>query len=175
MERRHLVLADAGADPAVGPWLGALTDSRRRTLDALRDLPAEAVDAPPASGSNTIGTLLYHLAAIEADWLFEDILGPEAGVAWPAELFPFDVREESGRLTPVPGVSIEGHLERLHAARDLLETYLRPMSANEFERPRTRDRYDVSPAWAVHHLLQHEAEHRAQISAACEHFEHARP
>jgi len=46
----------------------------------------------PGDAPNTIGTLLYHVAAIEADWLFDDVLGAEAGVAWPAELFPFDVR-----------------------------------------------------------------------------------
>jgi len=175
VERRHLVLADAGADPAVGPWLGALTDSRRRTLDALRDLPAEAVDAPPAFGSNTIGTLLYHLAAIEADWLFEDILGPESGVAWPAGLFPLDVRDTAGRLTPVPGLSLDEHLDRLRAVRDHLETHLRTMNGEDFQRTRARPRYDVSPAWVIHHLLQHEAEHRAQVSAAREHFEHGRP
>jgi hypothetical protein len=176
VERRALVLAgeadaDPQSNPVVRPWLAALADSRRRTLDALRDLPANAVDARAGEGPNAIGTLLYHVAAIEADWLFEDILGPESGVAWPVGLFPFDVREESGRLTPVLGVPIEGHLQRLRAVRDLLGTHLGPMTADEFERPRARDRYDVSAAWVVHHLLQHEAEHRAQMSAAREAFE----
>jgi uncharacterized damage-inducible protein DinB len=169
VERRALVLAgDAGADPAVRPWLAALADSRRRTLDALHDLPGDAVDALAGEGPNGIGTLLYHVAAIEADWLFEDILGPESGAQWPAGLFPFDVREESGRLTPVLGVPMDAHLERLRAVRALLHTHLAPMTADEFERPRARDAYDVSAAWVVHHVLQHEAEHRAQMSAARE-------
>ena len=171
MARDRLVLqgdpdADPAVDSAVGPWLAALADSRRRTLDALRDLPPDAVDALPAFGLNTIGTLLYHVAAIEADWLFEDILGPESGIEWPAELFPFDVREEGGRLTPVLGMSLEDHLGRLERARRLLNDHLRPMGADEFHRPRGRRDYDVSAGWVVHHLLQHEAEHRAQISAA---------
>jgi uncharacterized damage-inducible protein DinB len=169
VERRTLVLAgDPEADPVVQPWLAALADSRRRTLDALRDLPADAVDALAGEGSNAIGTLLYHVAAIEADWLFDDILGPESGIPWPAGLFPFDVREESGRLTPVLGVAMEAHLERLRAVRELLQAHLGPMTAAEFERPRARDAYDVSAAWVVHHLLQHEAEHRAQMSAVRE-------
>jgi uncharacterized damage-inducible protein DinB len=172
VERRTLVLAgDPEADPVVQPWLAALADSRRRTLDALRDLPADAVDALAGEGSNAIGTLLYHVAAIEADWLFEDILGLESGAAWPTDLFPFDVREESGRLTPVLGGSIDGHLYRLRTVRDLLEAHLGPMKADEFARPRARDGHDVSAAWVVHHLLQHEAEHRAQMSAAREAFE----
>jgi hypothetical protein len=32
-----------------------------------------------------------------------------------------------------------------------------------FHAPRVRERYDVSPAWVVHHLLQHESEHRSEI------------
>jgi uncharacterized damage-inducible protein DinB len=165
--RRALVLdADGSADPTVGTWLSALADSRRRTLDALADLPPEAVDAIPGPGLDAIGTLLYHVAAIEADWLFEDILGPESGAEWPADLFPFDVREQSGRLTIVSGLSLADHLARLETVRGMFVGHLRGMDAAEFHRPRTRDRYDVSPAWVAHHLLQHEAEHRAQISAA---------
>ena len=172
MARRVLVLAgDAGADPVVGPWLAALADSRRRTMEALRDLPPESVDAVPGAEPNAIGTLLYHLAAIEADWLFEDILGPESGVEWPAELFTFHVREDGGRLTPVLGVPLGDHLGRLERARRLLNDHLRPMSAGDFHRARARHDYDVSAAWVVHHLLQHEAEHRAQISAARSWFE----
>jgi uncharacterized damage-inducible protein DinB len=176
VERRTLVLAggpdvNPPTDPVVGPWLAALADSRRRTFDAVRDVPAGAVDALAGEGPNAIGTLLYHVAAIEADWLFEDILGAESGAAWPAEIFPFDVREESGRLTPVLGVPMDAHLERLRAVRELLETHLGPMTAAEFEQPQARDAYDVSAAWVVHHLLQHEAEHRAQMSAAREAFE----
>lgn len=68
MERRALVLAgDPDADPAVRPWLAALADSRRRTLDAMHDLPAGEVDALSGEGPNAIGTPLYHVAAIEAD------------------------------------------------------------------------------------------------------------
>ena len=173
MPRGELVLGgDPGADPAIRPWLGALADSRRRTLDALRDLSSEAVDAPPGPGLNSIGTLLYHVAAIEADWLFEDVLGPESGVEWPPGLFLFDVRDEAGRLTPVRGVSLQEHLERLQVVRGHLEKHLRPMTADDFQRPRRRVSYDVSPAWVIHHLLQHEAEHRAQVSAVRMALEH---
>jgi hypothetical protein len=33
----------------------------------------------------------------------------------------------------------------------------------DFTTPRARDDYDVSPVWIVHHLLQHESEHRSEI------------
>jgi hypothetical protein len=42
--------------------------------------------------------------------------------------------------------------------------HLRPMSNDDFHRARTLERYDVAPDWVVHHLLQHEAEHRSHIA-----------
>jgi uncharacterized damage-inducible protein DinB len=34
---------------------------------------------------------------------------------------------------------------------------------DEFRRPRHLEQYDVTPQWVLHHLIQHEAEHRGQI------------
>ena len=61
-------------EPYIGRWLWAFEETRRRTLLALEGLDSKQLDWLPAWGSNSIGTLLYHLAAIEADWLFTDIL-----------------------------------------------------------------------------------------------------
>lgn len=37
------------------------------------------------------------------------------------------------------------------------------MTLADFRRPRALPSYDVTPEWVMHHLLQHEAEHRAEI------------
>jgi len=42
---------------------------------------------------------------------------------------------------------------------------MRPMTNEEFHRIRVRDQFDLAADWTVHHLLQHEAEHRAHIAA----------
>lgn len=164
--RQRLVLEDtAAADPVVATWLGALEDARGRTLRALEGIREEQLDWEPEGGTNTIGALLYHIAAIEADWLFADILGPESDRAWPAELFPHDVRDDEGILTAIRGSPLDGHLERLAQTRALLLENLSDFTAEDFHRVRPREDYDVSAAWVLHHLLQHEAEHRSQISA----------
>lgn len=111
---------------------------------------------------NSIGTLLYHLAAIEIDWLYADVLQKP----WPPELetlFPFDVRDEQGHLVAVRGLSLEEHLRRLDAVRSILLDAFHSMSIDEFRRARRTQGYDVTPEWVIHHLMQHEAEHRGQI------------
>ncbi len=78
-------------------------------------------------------------------------------------MFPFADRDPGGQLTDVEGESLTVHLRRLAAVREVLIERLRPMSVEDFNTPRARERYDVSPAWVVNHLLQHESEHRAEI------------
>ena len=69
-------------------------------------------------------------------------------------------KDDQGRLTIVSGVSLDEHWQRLNLVRGpLLETY-KKMSLDDYRRPRAFDAYDVTPEWVLHHLMQHEAEHR---------------
>ena len=162
-EREVLTLEPIADEPEVGRWLSAMEDSRRDTLEGVAGLTDEAMDWRPEGEPNTVGTLLYHTALVEADWLVVDMFGRE-GPAWPAELLPFTDRDLEGRLTPVDGTPLGEHLERMAAVRAMLLEAMRSMTSEEFHRVRARERFDISAAWIIHHLLQHEAEHRSQIA-----------
>jgi uncharacterized damage-inducible protein DinB len=47
------------------------------------------------------------------------------------------------------------------------------MDLDDFHRARQLDDYDVSPAWVLQHLAQHEPEHRGEIIALREAAEKA--
>jgi uncharacterized damage-inducible protein DinB len=164
-EREVLALEPLADDPEVGRWLAAMEDARRDTLKELEDVSDEDVDRESPAGPNSIGTLLYHVALVEADWLLTDILGPEAAPEWPADLLPFDDRDPEGNLTPLRGETLQQHLDRLGSVRSLFLEHMRFFQAEDFHRVRVRERFDVAPDWVLHHLLQHEAEHRAHIAA----------
>ncbi len=76
-----------------------------------------------------------------------------------------DHRDKDGVLTLVRNETLEQHLSRLAVVRTLLLEKFRGMSAEEFNRPRELPAYSVSPAWVLHHLSQHEAEHRGEIGS----------
>ncbi len=166
--REILALAPIADDPEVGRWLAALEDGRRDTLRELETVTPEMVDWYPSAPLNSIGSLLYHIGLVEASWVSEEILGdPEAKELEP--VLPWPDREGSGEgsrrhLSRIDGQSLDQHRERLAAIRSYAISHLRPMANEDFHRVRPLERYDVAPDWVLHHILQHEAEHRSHIA-----------
>lgn len=164
MERRLIKLPPNFA-PEIGGYVWALQDTRQRTLRALEGIEAGVLDWFPGVGGNSIGTLLYHIAAIEADWLFADILEGREFPEEVARALQYDVRDDQDHLVPVLGESLAQHLERLALVRRYLLDALRAIDADDFRRQRHFETYSVTPEWVLHHLMQREAEHRGQIGA----------
>ena len=162
-DRERLVLDPVADDPEIGHWLAALEEVRRDTLKVVNEIPAEAIDRDPGDGGNTLGTILYHIALVEIDWVFTDVLDREDDIS--RELIPYDSREEDGRLTPTLGETLSDHLERLATVRGIVLAELRSMTPQDYHRVRAREWIDVSAGWVVFHLIDHEVEHRVRISA----------
>ena len=161
--REQLVLGTSpGLDPEIGRWLSALEEVRRDTLTVISALPADDVDRDLGDGGDSAGTVLYHVALVEVDWVFTDVLDQEERI--PRDLFAHDDRVEDGHLTPVRGESLGQHLERLVTARTLVLDELRSMESSEYHRARSRERFDVAADWVVFHLIDHEIEHRVRLS-----------
>ena len=163
-KERLIVDPHLSEEPEIGRWLWALQDTRQRTVRELGRLAQAMIDWIPQGNESSIGTVLYHVADIEADWLYVEVLEqpipPEV-----AALFPYKTRDEGGYLTQVQGFSLEQHLRRLETVRGLLLDVYQQMDLPEFRRVRSFANYDVTPEWVLHHLMQHEAEHRGQIGA----------
>lgn len=156
-------IADTG-DPTVARALWVLAEARRRTARALAGLPDLALEwAPP--GAHAIGTLLYHIAATEMEWIYLDLLAERDLVEPLRSLFARGVRDVEGRLAPVSGETMSEHLHRLAETRAYSLDVLSRMNEHDFRRPRRMafEARTVTAEWVVHHLAQHEAEHRGQV------------
>ena len=127
----------------------------------IADLDATELDRTLSWAPNSVGTLLYHLAAIELDWTFADLLETETFPEGSEDWFPVDVREEDGRLSPVVE-PLQRHLDRLEWVRAHLLEALKGFSDADLDRTFNPEN-PSGGAWILHHLMQHEAEHRGQI------------
>jgi hypothetical protein len=163
-DREVLVLTPIADDPEVGRWLAALEHARRDTLRELEGVTRNMVDWYPDAPLNSIGSLLYHIALIEAAWVAKEILDLGDEPPELAALLPWADREADRHLSRVDGLGLEAHVDRLAAVRRFVLDRLRPMSNADFHRVRLFERYDAAPDWVLHHILQHEAEHRSHIA-----------
>lgn len=162
----------AGYDAEIGRWLWALQDVRRRyTMRLLQDLDPRLVDwEGPDGRENAIGSLLYHIALVEVGWLFGDVMGMTELPPRVEPDFPFSSREPDGRLTRVLGAPLADHVARLERSREAFLDQMREVPSDEWRRLRRPPdfdevNYEVTPEWAVFHLVEHEAGHAFQISA----------
>jgi uncharacterized damage-inducible protein DinB len=155
--------------PELGRWLWALQDTRRRTLEAIDGVTQEELDWTPPGLKNAIGTLLYHTALIETDYLCADILGMGEDEYFPdlVALLPWPDRDDAGELVVVTGLSLEDHLARLETVRRRFLEHVSALDPEQMDAPRAFPDwgYAISPAWTLHHLMQHEAEHRGEITS----------
>ena len=76
------------------------------------------------------------------------------------------------------GESLDNYLDRLRYMREKLIAAYKPLTLEEYHvaRPRTNPvvgSYELTAAWILHHLMQHEAEHRGQIQLIRESLEQA--
>ncbi|MDQ5823697.1 MAG: DinB family protein [Chloroflexota bacterium] len=158
------VVALPGYEPEIGRWLWALQDTRHDTLRSLEGLTTADLDTKPPGADNTIGVLLYHIALVETSWLYDEALDNRPAPPYIEALFPLDARDQESQLSSMRGISLEEHLQRLQSVRNALMEEFKPMTLEDFRRPRHfPGQYDVTPEWVLHHLIQHEAEHRGHI------------
>ncbi|MEM7737077.1 MAG: DinB family protein [Deinococcota bacterium] len=150
----------------IGGWLWGLEDARKRTKQVIRGLDQAVLDWQGEDDSeNAIGSLLYHLALVEMAWLYEDVLcQPDATKDYPQK-YPWPMGSK-GRLSPVLGISLEEHIARLDTSRATFLEHLKTVTLDDWGRLRNPEDtdYQVSPAWVLFHLVEHEASHTGQMS-----------
>lgn len=152
-----------GYAPSVGYALACLEWERTKTHEVIADLSREGLDARAEGFPNSVGSLLYHIALVELDWLYSEILEQPIPEAFEA-LFPLEHRDEDGHLAVMAGAELGEHLARLATVRRALLEKLKDMTDEDFYRARQLEPYDVNPAWVLYHLLEHEAKHSAQMA-----------
>ena len=110
--RQRFILTPAPATvPEVGVLLAVLHDARLRTLNRVKKI--SGLDAVTV-GHHSAGTLLYHIALIEMNWLYADVLekAEDDFSADARDWFPLDARGEEGHLSIVTSEPLERHLAR---------------------------------------------------------------
>ncbi len=159
----------AGYSPQVGRYVAQLSEVREDLLHELGGLSVEQIDWHPDEQTESIGTLLLHLDAVEWSWIHQDIFGA-ADDAYPSvwsEAMPIRVG-----VPQVQGRPLVAYLEQLAATRGRTLEVLRGFTDADLARqvgegdppPGMEPRstlYTID--WIIWHIIEHEAMHVGQV------------
>ena len=164
---QRIIIPARATTTEIGKWLWALEDARARTKRMIEGITQSELDTLPDGLDNTIGTLLYHIALIEADYLCIDVMGYDDYLPDLKALLPLPDRSEDGHLSVVTGVALDEHLRRFDIVRQRLLELFMEMTSEAVVQPRDLPDwgYEISPEWTLYHLTQHESEHRGEIGS----------
>ena len=146
--------------PRVALLYSMMEKVRGRLFSRIESLSDVDIDYSPHGRSiETIGTLLFHIAAVEWSWIFEDIGGKEMDYEKWKQAFP--LREDIDQLT---GQRVEFYFDRLNEVRQEVREWLKGIDDEELDRLIDLGHAEVSIEWVLFHLIEHEAMHIGQIS-----------
>jgi uncharacterized damage-inducible protein DinB len=156
-----------GYSPQVGRYISQLNETREELLKPTANLTPEQLSWHPDEQTESIGTQLLHVAAIEWSWVFEEILqrpGEEYD-GWD-EALPIRVG-----IPQVEGKPLPYFYDRLNRVRNDVLAALRELTDEDLSRvvsspqaPGAEPPTEVFTIdWILFHLVHHEAHHAGQI------------
>ena len=157
-----------GFGPGIGRYLAQLTEIRHELLGHVAKLTPAQLSWYPNDETESIGTQLLHVAAIEWSWIFQDIFGrPDDDYQGWEEAFPLRVGSPQ-----VSGQPLDYFTDRLERVRRETSEALRGLTDDDLtrlvgegptaegEKPRSH-LYSID--WILFHLVHHEAHHAGQV------------
>lgn len=158
-----------GFTPQIGRYVAQLTEARQHLKGELAHLTQEQLDWHPDEQTESIGTLLLHVAAVEWSWMHQDIFGAsdkEYGASW-QEAMP--IRADAPQVSGRP---LDQYLQQLDAVREQTLQVLRDFTDSDLKRlvgeaeprPGWEPRSELFTIdWIIWHVIEHEAMHVGQI------------
>ena len=153
---------DKNLSPKIAELYGMLSETRIRLLEEVEGITQEQLDySPNITKIETIGTLLFHIAAIEFSWIYEDIFKQE--MDYEEWKYAFALREN---LDPpqLTGRPLSFYLDKLRDLREKVYETLRTMKDEELQSIIESGTNKYTIFWILYHLNQHESLHIGQIN-----------
>lgn len=155
----------AGFSREVGFCLAGMEEVREQLREAVAEISTEDMGRRAFPEAHSIGGLVLHIGEAEWWWMNCVIGGLEVTEAAPASSF-WDVLEEPERVA-TNSYSAQFCLDEIDRVRDETLTRFRSVDDEQLDKVFTFERkgktLELSLRWILHHLIDHEAQHKGQI------------
>ncbi len=161
-----LVLTAAeGVSPAIGYYLSGMEEVREQVRAAVTGLIGDKFDRPAFLGAHSIGALVMHIGEAEWWWMQCNVAGHK--LTDEDRRAPFwDVLDKPDAFA-TRGYSPEFCLDQISSIRSQTKMLLASFSDDDLDRIFSYERrgttHEQSLRWILHHLIDHEAQHKGQI------------
>ncbi|MFN2531908.1 MAG: DinB family protein [Pyrinomonadaceae bacterium] len=161
----QLLVPRAGLPQGIGYFVSAMEDIRRELYDTVKELEGEPWSRPAFLGAHAIGALVLHIGEAEWWWMQCNVAGHE--------LTPEDRKAPFWDVLDDPKGFQSKNYDREFCLRELdkirKQTFdqLYSWGDGDLDRVISLDRdgetREYNLRWVLHHLIDHEAQHRGQI------------
>ncbi len=155
----------AGLSPGIGFYLAGMDEVRSQLRDAVVNMSPEDIGRCAIPGAHSIGALVLHIGEAEWWWMNCNVLGHRLTDADRAAPY-WDVLKNPEAFA-ARGCSAEFCLEQVGRIRNQTREILAGFADDELERVFATERrgrkFEHSLRWILHHLIDHEAQHKGQV------------
>ena len=162
---RHILTPAPGVSPEIGFYLSGMEEVREQVRDAVVSLSGPKLNRPAFIGSHSIGGLVLHIGEAEWWWMQCVVAGHELTFA--DRQMPYWDVLENPKAFEGKGYTAEFCLQEIEKIRSQTRTLLASFNDNALELifsfERGGNTHEHSLRWILHHLIDHEAQHKGQI------------
>ncbi|HJU91677.1 MAG TPA: DinB family protein [Pyrinomonadaceae bacterium] len=163
--RRRVLTPHPGLSTGIGYYLAGMEEVRRQVAVAVKDISDDLIGKPPFLGAHSIGGLVLHIG--EAEWFWMKMVVGGQKLTDEVKNAPYwDILDDVDRVAR-NGYTAEFCLKEAEHIRNQTRDVLFSYNDKDLERIITFERdgktTEYNLRWILHHLVDHEAQHKGQI------------
>lgn len=162
---REVLIAAEGFTPGIGFYISGLEEVREQLRKAVCDLSNEQIGARAVADAQPIGALMLHIGEAEWWWIQCVIAGREMSDE-DRRISHWDVLEDPDGFA-AKGYSSQYCVDAIDVIRVRTLEYLKTLTDEDLVRiysfEKRNKTIEISLRWALHHLTDHESQHKGQI------------
>jgi len=145
--------------------MSGMEEVRSQLVEAVKNIPNDLIGKPAFLGAHSIGGLVLHIGEAEWFWMQMVVSGHKLTDEDRSAAY-WDILDEIDRVSS-KGYTTEFCLQEVEKIRNQTRDLLFSFNDTDLERiisfERRSKTTEHSLRWILHHLIDHEAQHKGQI------------
>lgn len=162
---RKILNPAPGVSHEIGFYLGGMEEVREQLREAVEGMSDDHIGRPAIPGAHAIGALVLHIGEAELYWMQCVVSGRKVTEEIRRAAY-WDVLKDPKRFSE-QSYSAEFCLNEIKKLREQTHETLATFKDSDLERvfsiERGGETHERSLRWILHHLIDHEAQHKGQI------------